>query len=196
MNIATDNITLQIPFEGFYCSIIDSFIDCEIENEIERREEDGRSEFKDTKINFAKIASDYVVCFNEYFKDIYDIDLDLKIKDLFMPREYNFETDTITCTITPKNLYKLKRLAFEENHINQERVDNKFKSRDGFMSFYGEFCHEWDIKKLSQWDENELSVLFPIIDDYMDVYDGMKTNFQEDVCNSVEFIEQDTHILS
>ena len=53
--LENNSIILQVPFEGFYCSVVDAYIDHEIEQESEYREEEGTTPFEDQKIDFTSI---------------------------------------------------------------------------------------------------------------------------------------------
>ena len=76
----------------------------------------------------------------------------------------------------------LKKYAYQDKESLQTKINGMFKSRDGFMSFYGDFVEEWKTKPFSQWDENEVSVLFPVFEiDYEDI--------TETISNSISYTE-------
>lgn len=39
------------------------------------------------------------------------------------------------------------------------------------MSFYDEFCEDWETKPVEEWDHNELSVLLPDFDSAFEVWE-------------------------
>ena len=78
------------------------------------------------------------------------------------PREYNFTTDRIFANVSLDDIKKLFAARLSQWGIEslQESIDNEFKSRSGFSSFYDDFCTEWQDKPIENWDCNELSILF------------------------------------
>lgn len=73
----------------------------------------------------------------EYLKDNqeYDIIQDMKLKDLYSPKYYNYETDSLIINVK-LNLRKLKTFCFKtyRNEFDKYLHDN-FTSYDGFISF-------------------------------------------------------------
>jgi len=65
---------------------------------------------------------------------------------------------------------------------SQELINDRFKSRSGFMSFYDEFVTDWAEKPLNEWDENELSILLPSVLDYWELYRDFNCSGELDEC--------------
>ena len=168
--------SVQIPFDGFYYSQADHIIGGHIESEIyyfEHEAENQRElDWSDFTVDFRKFAEFYVDQYVDYVANEYDIDLKLTFDELVQPREYNFTTDKIYCHVSMDQLETLyaRLLELDRSEV-QELIDERFKSRSGFASFYDEFCSEWKTKPLNEWDENELSILFPPVLDWWDVYE-------------------------
>lgn len=155
---------IAIPFDGFY----ESFAMHSIESAAEMMEAN------DYSVDFKSFAKNYVDLYTDWLENDPETPLKMEFIELYSPREYNFETDKIYCEIEVNDLvtFHLALLADEEA---QERINDRFKSRSGFASFYGEFCIDWKTKALADWDENELSILLPT-PDYSFFYDDANCN--------------------
>ena len=167
--------SVQIPFDGFYGSISKYLIDTYIENEIEYYENEADEpknvDWSDFTVDFHKFARYYVAAYIEYVANEYDMSLSLEFDELTRPREYNFQTDRIYCHVSMNQLETLHaRFMQMDRSESQELINNRFKSRSGFASFYDEFVTDWAEKPLNEWDENELSILFPPVLDYWELY--------------------------
>jgi hypothetical protein len=159
---------INIPFEGFYeskhsqelDSIEERFINYEIE---ERRENLEPEELGDAiyrtanySLAFDHIARAYVTYFNDYIKEEYEIDLELKFESMTSPREYNFETNRVFCEISLENAKKLCN-AVSEPSLRQA-IQDRFTSRSGFISSYPNRLENWPIS-IEEWDHNQLGTL-------------------------------------
>ena len=159
---------INIPFEGFYeskhsqelDSVEERFINYEIE---ERRENLEPEELGDALyraanygIAFDHIARAYVVYFNDYIKEEYEIDLELKFESMTSPREYNFETDRVFCEISLEKA----QLLFDSTSTPALRmaIQDRFTSRSGFISSYPNRLEDWPIS-IEEWDHNQLGTL-------------------------------------
>jgi len=175
------NPEVFIPFDGFYESWIDDMIESEIVHE----------HIEDYRINFEAVARAYVELYEATLEDDLEyhdkehLMVGFEFKELISPREYNFETDRILCTVSER--YRLRRIYHElvgdSEKLNQD-IQDKFRSRDGFASFYDDFADGWRDKPLAQWDANELSVLLPYYS--VDQFDFDLTLFHEAVHNAIE----------
>lgn len=175
-------ITL-IPFDGFYESHAMSVIESTIEIEVEHHEEQGTPiDPNEAKIDFTAFARLIPNLYNNWLDKEHDIKLDsLTFESLESPRFYNYGTDKIYCAISRVDIWKLYRLFVEDEDEAQERINDRFKSRPGFTSFYSDFVKDWKTKPLSQWDHNELSILFPE-PDYSYFYDDANCNGEISDC--------------
>jgi hypothetical protein len=159
---------INIPFEGFYeskhsgelDSVEERFINYEIE---ERRENLEPEELGDLiyrsanySIAFDHIARAYVTYFNDYIKEEYEIDLELKFESMQSPREYNFETDRIFCHISQEKA----QLLFDNTSTPalRQAIHDRFTSRSGFISSYPNRLENWPIS-IEEWDHNQLGTL-------------------------------------
>jgi len=160
----TDNKLYEttIPFQGFYCSMHDDQIDNHIEHAMEDYiEGQGKTQeqvdaWRDT-IDHKAIREAY----SKHYIDFLNSELDiasLTYKALDSPREYNFTTDIIICTIGHDDLKRLYDKWINEPEF-REAIKDRFTSYDGFMSFYSNDVADWKAKPLTDWDHNEIGML-------------------------------------
>lgn len=155
-----------IPFAGFYNSIWSDGIDRAEEMYLENLEQEDGVEIKassdaiwkaaDYRAMYNYVARKYVDYLNDYIKDEFDLDLDLKFESMQSPREYNFETDRIFCYISDENLRKLRTFVPEDEL--RLAIKTRFTSRSGFISGYPNNLDDWP--PLEDWDHNEIGTLF------------------------------------
>lgn len=169
--------SIIIPFDGLYSGTVDMLIDDEIEQYIEylKEENPDYDDYPDYSIDRLSIAKRYAVNYKEWLESEHGIKLNPEFEEIVSPKDYNFSSDRIFCSVHPEELETLHS-AFIANDNNQALVDDMFKSRSGFMSFYCDFVTNWKDKPLSAWDCNELSILLPEPDSYYKLW-------EDDVCN-------------
>lgn len=122
---------IAIPFVGFYNSIMDDLID------------DAEAIFLDDdlypnpELDYGRIWDDmaklYVKFYDEFFKEETGIDLKLSFKELWSPREYNFETDRIYVEADALALQTVIEKIGEDKA--RKHLLECYKPRDGFMPF-------------------------------------------------------------
>ena len=180
---------VQIPFDGFYQSVTDAMIDSEIENYIYNKQEENSdyNDYPDYRVNFDYLAREYVKAYQSWMKENDYPTIALEFESMVSPREYNFTTDRIFCYVGFSDIDKLYSL-FIECEDAQKIINDTFKSRDGLVSFYDDFCHEWKTKPLAEWDHNELMVLFPE-PDYWSLWENPMCNGV--FCNAVHYVEEE-----
>lgn len=177
---------IQIPFSGFYNSIHDSELDYQLNN---RLFTDYIAGFynNDNLSNYAYDAIDWQNLYIEYAsKYVYffasQFELNIKFESLSSPREYNFTTDRIFCTINDSEIMRMWRETKPEVMINQ--VKSMFTSYDGFHSHYSNDFNEWKNSPL-EYDNNELYCL---------LLAWVNTNYDSDKLDNFEysFIEHES----
>lgn len=180
--------SIRIPFPGFYYTTFSGEVDQREESEAEyfaspdsaeNYEFSGKLEehefanlmadCTDYGVVHQHIAKEYPHYFNEYVKDQFDIDLKLEFEEMTSPHEYNFETDKIFCKVDSGALLVLFSELGEEKI--GKTINANLKSRDGFMSFYGDFVDDWKDTPISEWDYNELYMLLLALVEDDDEYD-------------------------
>ena len=130
------NIETSINFGGFYESIHDA----SIESLIESMYSDGEyPEYNYYNIDYAKTHQSYIekycIEFESYISNEYNLDIDFKNIKLWSPREYNFQSDKIDCTITQSENMKLMKHFIKDTDFLTYLKDATV-SYDGYHSFY------------------------------------------------------------
>lgn len=179
-----------IPFAGFYESMWSQGLERAEEMHLEYLEqEEGVAmlasaeaiwKASDYRAMCNYVARKYVDYLNDYIKDEFDLDLDLKFESMQSPREYNFETDRIFCEISDENLRKLRTFVPEDEL--RLAIKTRFTSRSGFISGYPNNLDDWPA--LEDWDHNEIGTLFVALlgeggDWEWDIYENMNEVFYQ-----------------
>lgn len=171
--------SFNLPFPGFYDSILSQELDHNEEREIEHFEEqqseDGIAlelrltgrEIGDTWsdcMNYRDahdyLARQYVAAFDHVASEILETKLGLAFEEMTSPHEYNFETDRVFAASTWRALRDLWRISKSDKHATLAKaIAERFTSYDGFISSYSNRLADWLDKPLRDWDHNELCTL-------------------------------------
>lgn len=145
-----------IPFSGFYYTVHDSALDSALESIFSDDSGDARhalvckayaaADWRTVQNNY---AAEYAAAFAAEFK------LPLQFESMESPREYNFSTDIIYCTVSAENAAWLFDTC--DRTLRAKVARETFTSRDGFASFYDPDFTEWG--DILTWDHNQLGVL-------------------------------------
>ena len=172
-----------IPFCGFYCSFIDADIDYQIGQQIEwdsdiyDLNEDEQQILWDSYLSvnrkyfYNQIAKDYT---NFYIDNLnaklnyaypnHGFTLNAKFNFLTSPREYNFSTDRIFIEIEENHAIDfIKYIIKNYKKELEEKIKQRFTSRDGFYSFYKNSIDLWP-QDYSKWDYNQIGTCFELFD--------------------------------
>ena len=165
----SDRIETNIPFAGFYCSRYDVELDAAMSSQVDHFEseydldEEQVSEYADILFRYTDwrqaqefIAKHYVNAFNNCFKEWTDVDLKADFNKMISPREYTFETDRIFVMVDEAAILALYDKVDEATL--RRIIEERFTSRDGFISFYPNSLDEWPGNVLD-WDVNQLCTL-------------------------------------
>lgn len=192
-----------IPFAGFYESIWSEGIDRAEEIHLEHLEQEEGVEIKvssdaiwkasDYGAMYNYVARKYVDYLNDYIKDEFDLDLDLKFESMQSPREYNFETDRIFCFISPEKVQELRAKVSDADL--DAAIKQRFTSRSGFISSYSNDLAQWE-PNVENWDHNELGTLLVALlgeggDWEDDIYEDMHEVFSNAFDNCVDWAKFD-----
>lgn len=125
-------------FEGFYESNLwnsDSLVDIEYCDRQEGYLNDNQEYDIDDFKAFKKEVSENAVYFLFEALDEHNIIKDMKFKDLYSPRYYNYETDSLIIDVDV-DMRRLKKYCFttKKEAFNQYLKDN-FTSYSGFVSY-------------------------------------------------------------
>ena len=118
----TQTIEFSLAFGGFYHSEHSDNIDSKEEIEGYNWEE---IDYKETHLNY---------CYAYLNRLSEELEINLKFIQLDSPREYNFTTDKIFCSISDKDFKSLLSTYDTKELFNY--IEEHSKSRDGFSSFY------------------------------------------------------------
>jgi hypothetical protein len=145
-----------IPFGGFYESIHSYEVDRAEEDAFQNENGDpnaGLSSRLYWLINYRQLYTSYAEAYASEFA--IKTGIKLKFESMSSPREYNFATDRIFCTISREEVRRLKREVDPE--ALAALAKRKFTSRDGFASFYSPDIESWG--SVDGWDHNQLGTL-------------------------------------
>jgi len=155
-------VIVQIPFHGFYESIHGADIDRAYQYIISDNNGEPYEELQEELYSLMSTtpehpyAKAYVEAFNGYLKYETGHDLGLVIESMASPREYNFTTDRIFCSISAKEAVFLKKDTPEV--VFADVAKDMFTSRDGFMSYYEPDIDAWP-ESVLDYDHNEMYAL-------------------------------------
>lgn len=145
-----------IPFSGFYYSLHDSALDSALESIFSA----DRCDTRDSILYAARYATDWYYVTEKYaaeyagnFADEFHIKMEFE--SMKSPREYNFSTDIIYCTIEPGEVQRV--FAAVDKSILDEVARETFTSRSGFISFYNPDFSTWGA--VTVWDHNQVGAL-------------------------------------
>jgi hypothetical protein len=152
-----------IPFSGFYETYNAAIFDDWLEYELEVLQQDYKvpaEKLEDAGEMFAD-GVEWAGCFNAYAVEYVDyfarkFKLGLKFDSLESPREYNFTTDRIFCSLSVDEAKRIYSLVDKE--ILAKVLASHFTSRDGFISFYSSEIEALP-EHIDAWDCNQLGCL-------------------------------------
>jgi len=170
----TRPISIRVPFSGTYFPFWDDTYEAELSLEAEHLvESDAR--FSDTDIAEVKEALCDVIkwhvvrettarVYAEKFGDWIRTELEMseeefawKFEELYLPREYNFETDRIYVITTDCVIARLFRVT--DASILQKTIKEEHSDRPGFFSLYSNELLVWLETPVEKWDHNQLHTL-------------------------------------
>ena len=161
-----DKLLVRIPFDGFYESVINEYID----NVIDLFFISDSAEiviYDDLEIDYKaiynKLAKAYVSAYCAYFnaqENFAGCNIKFEFESLRSPAEYNFETDKIFCHVSFDDIKTIWRRTNEQKL--RATIKELFTDRSGFYSFYSSSLDDWlELSKYSlrAWDYNQLYAL-------------------------------------
>ena len=134
-----NTITAAIPFQGFYQSTINDYLDVELA-------EEGVEPPENWSVVHEHIAKRYC----EYWQS--ETGLPVRFHKLVSPKEYNFSTDEIIVTI-PESAVAVMRATLLVNDDFRDEMFEVCKSRSGFISFMPQDVDQWP----SVWGDKEVT---------------------------------------
>jgi len=156
-----------LPFAGFYQTEHADAVDTAYDHLIKGTED---TSCPNSAVIFAAICwpavfSQYAKNYTEQFAHTFSIAI--SFEKLISPREYNFQTDQIFCTIEDAEVLRVFSLV--DPALLRRQIKKCFTSRSGFLSFYSSDLSDWASNVLT-WDHNQIAVLLEaFINSYIDV---------------------------
>jgi hypothetical protein len=147
-----------IPFSGFYYSVHDQELDYILEQCFSNDCGDVYNSLAQSahdNADWFSIHSGYAKLYTEAFAKEFELET-VKFKKLDSPKYYNFETDRIFCEINISEVNRLYKTVCKK--VLEDRIQERFTSRDGFISFYPNELAKWP-NKLEDWDINQVGTL-------------------------------------
>lgn len=151
-----------IPFAGFYESRHDYELDREAESYAENEGLDESAVCSAVyKVAHWQQAHEYIArVYASQLVRILDREAGwgtrLRFAELDSPREYNFGTDRIFCSV-PRSTVRRWRQEVKPDALHEVAAE-RHTSRSGFMSFYSPDVETWG--RLESWDTQQLTTLF------------------------------------
>ncbi|NNM74766.1 hypothetical protein [Enterovirga aerilata] len=171
-----DTVSIEIPFPGFYHSILSDELDYVEEQEIEyfaehRQAEEGVPEelrldafeygdilmrHTDYSVAHERVAKAWVDGFNLVAEEMLGFNPGFVFEETTSPREYNFETDRVFARCPVDTVRKLRAMVDPDRLA--EVMRERHTSRSGFISFYSPDLADWP-DDVTEWDHNQLGTL-------------------------------------
>jgi len=151
----------SIPFSGFYESIHSQ----ELDNTINQMFSDDSgnayeslSMLANDAVNWQGVFIAYSQAYVKSFALAFQLKT-LKFQELSSPREYNFTTDRIFCTLDVEEVKEIFSKVGKEKL--DEKIHERFTSRSGFISFYRNSLEDWP-EDVADWDANQVGTLIEV----------------------------------
>ncbi len=170
--------SINIPFPGFYESLLSGELDSVEERHVEYAAEEHELEHPEhlrldarelgevlfDTIDYAAahqyLAREYVASADHILSDELGFPVRLKFEEMTSPKFYNFETDRVFVNVPWRTVAMLKRISLADCHATlAATIKERHTSYDGFHSFYSNDLAEWLAKPMTEWDHNELGTL-------------------------------------
>ncbi len=188
-----------IPFDGFYNSYISSDIEHQIGQQIEwdadtyDLNENEQQILWDNYLSvnrssfYNEIAEDYTNFYIDALNDrLEGFNLNAKFNLLTSPKEYNFETDRIFIDIEKNHAIDfIKYIIKNYKKELEEKIKQRFTSRDGFWSHYKNGLDLWT-EDYSEWDYNQIGTCFELFDlEEEDINYSLREYLSESIMNNL-----------
>lgn len=129
-------------FPGFYGTLFEA--------DEEPYIEDGFT-FDDYKWDYEEFRRrTALACIQFVEQELKSLQFDVKIEyqGIYSPREYNFSNDSINVEYSVKSLRQFREYIGNNITAFQEYLDERFTTRDGFISFHSTSVEDW-LKNIS-----------------------------------------------
>ncbi len=154
-------IKITIPFSGFY----NSWHDDSLEQALSDMFQDDSGDFDESreseyekfsnKVQWRKAYNSYAAAYSEVLRDECKLP-GLQFVELWSPRFYNYETDSIYCNLPAATLQQI--WADCDKQALQTLATERLTARDGFSPFYSADVADWGDNPL-EWESPLQSLL-------------------------------------
>jgi len=156
-------LSIKLPFEGFYESshdaLFDAWLSCEQE-ELSTEQSEQLADLFYNSINWKLARQKYAAKYTEYFavylSGLIGVEIQLSFHELVSPKYYNFETGSIFALISLADMQLIINSTNDKDI--REAVREQFTSHEGFVSYHSNDYDEWE-KDLTKLAEVKLGVL-------------------------------------
>lgn len=182
-------VEIEIPFTGFYNTMIGAELDDAVTHEIgsineeeglNLTEDDFSIDFFGMRYSAAESIAEY---YPEWLEGLTGVEISCEFKALESPREYNFYNDAIICNIPRHDIYKLLSWL-EDNHPGffAEYVKERMTPRDGWAPFYPAELSSWGHP--DSWKPAQLSLVLAAVNaaalgEYPEYYDTLEGSWAD-----------------
>lgn len=186
-DLTENEVLIQVPFIGTY-EMLDRLIDDECEHEAEYLKEYPQEGYE----NGFNASFDMISFLKDYVGEISDIcELpSLKFQYLSSPREYNFSTDRLICSVDKNELWKLYEQVNEKFYHNE--VHEATRRRDGYIPYFIET--DFYYESVDDFGDNSARlglILDAELNAWLNVHAG---GYNEDLLNTFElFLQSDCY---
>lgn len=181
-----NEVLIQVPFMGTY-GALDELINSEVDHQAEYFEENNEEGYEDgfmASFDMHSFLLDYV----GEIRDICELP-SLKFQYLSSPREYNFSTDKIICSVDKDELMELYNRVCNYNY--GKAVTEATKPRSGYVPYF----HECELYYHSPDDfPDNSAALGLILDAHLNEWlNNNVSDYNEDLLNTFELFLQLDH---
>lgn len=149
-------------FPGFYYTIFEPQEYNEMDYINELRTEKGLTEapWEAFKFDYSdyreRVAKGCVNFIEDRLNEVFENKITIVYEVISSPREYNFHTDAIHITIKATQKFRRELTKYLKANYEAFRlyIKDNYTSRDGFMSFYSNYAHDWIADMPNRMDTN------------------------------------------
>lgn len=128
-------------FQGFY----GTHFSCECDSDVCEDEGVLYEEIRFDYTDYNKRVAEKCVCSVWNFLKLEGYSINIEFEDIYSPRFYNFENDSINCTYSVNEEDFTELVDYLQIHLEAFRVflKDKYSSYEGFVSFFSTDPQDW-----------------------------------------------------
>lgn len=199
-----NKILVKVPFPGFYCTVLDSLIDGEINQYYDWYAEENGKDIPEHEINYRAIFEDiakkwcdvwgYSILDNISWDLRYEFDISFNFESLRSPKFYNFETDKVYayCDFEKlKTLYDSTAGDYSDYTPTWRNwLYKRMQPCSGFIPHYSNDLDDWGDFK--EWDFNQYGLFLEWLDSQYEtefIYDDLLETISNSVWENITISE-------